>query len=253
MRTISPLLPKGQHPLQNRSIFLPLPHCDPHWCRALSCPTGTGRAQPCSDSPCPAAAPRLGSGASFGQVTCFSAALADSPSPGSCRRSGDAGCAPRQPPGLGYREQVLNPGAGGTAALADRWELASPGKGKPRHTIETRAPLSPARPRCGWGGGGGAPRGSGAAAVSVAVPPPSPRGGGPPKPKGKALLSWPLFLEWVPAAEGRDKGGDAAACRRPRGWEGPPPPAPLRWPAHMHSHTATTTSGVTLFIPFPMA
>lgn len=153
LHTISPLLPKGQHPLQNRSIFLPLPHWDRHWGRAFSCPTGTRRAQPSSDSPCPAAASRL-ERSELWPVThsCHRARR----QPRSCRRSGGAASAPRQ----GWRTQSCHWSPAPGAALTDRRELASAGKGKPRHITETRAPLSPARPRCGCGGGGGAPEGA---------------------------------------------------------------------------------------------
>lgn len=168
-----------------------------------------------SHSPCPAAAARLGSGVSFGQGTRLGA---DSPSPG----SGDAGRAP----GLGDTERALHPSAGNTALLADRGEHAWLGKGKPRHITETGAPslsLSLSRPRCGCGGGGGAP--------AVSGPPPSPRGGGPPDPKGKALLPWPLFLERVPAAPGRDKGGEGPLPPRPHCR-----PGPTAGPAHALAH-----------------
>lgn len=241
--TINSLLPKGQHPLQNRSIFLPLPRCDLHWGRALSCPSGTGRAQPSSDSPCPAELRASGAERALPSDPIQSRARRQPharllPQVSGCRlclRAGghregtEAQCrghgGPRRPPGTRFA-----------------------GKGKPRHITETRAPHPPAlrlgrrrrrapRERRGRG----------------LRPSALPRGGRPPKPKGKALLPWPLFLERVPAAQGRDKGGGAAAPRPPRGGEGQPPPAPLRRPAHMHSRTATTTSGITLFIPFPMA
>lgn len=165
-----------------------------------------------SHSPCPAAAPRLGSGVSFGQGTRLGA---DSPSPG----SGDAGRAP----GLGDTERALHPSAGNTALLADRGEHAWLGKGKPRHITETGAPslslsLPPAlrlrrrRRR---------PRGLRPSALA-------PRRGTP-KPEGES----PPALAFVPGA-----GARGAGARQRRG--GPiAAPAPLPPRPHCRPRTCT--------------
>lgn len=179
------------------------------------------------------------------------------------RKPGGGGCwpCPEPPPGVppaGERDEERARG-GGTAAASDRWQplgaqgrpqprgLAAPGAGKPGRASPKPGPPSlppspPGRPRCG--GEGGAPRGSGAATVSL----PRPAGGGTPRNgREKPLPPRPLFVQRAPrrprgeTKRGGPRGGTAAPGDR------------CASPAHMHSRRGTTTSGVTLFIPFPMA
>lgn len=220
VRTISPLLPKGQHPLQNRSIFLPLPHCHLHWGRALSCPTGTVRAQPMS-SGCSSARER--SGLCPGDPARLSAAPADSPAP----RPRLRGCrlCPTAPPGLGDTERALKPGAGGTAALADRGELASPGKGKPRHITETRAPLPPARAAAGEER---AARPEGAARPRSPSLRPRPEAGDPQNPREKPSCPGLCSGSGCPRRRGETKAGAPRHPARPEaGRTAAPGPAAL--------------------------
>lgn len=169
-----------------------------------------------------------------------------------------AGPAPSRPPGYPQRGRGTRrePGEGARRPLAtvgSRWgrraapspagslrpERGSPGE---HHRNQGLPPSPPGRPRCG--GEGGAPRGSGAATVSL----PRPAGGGTPRNgREKPLPPRPLFVQRAPrrprgeTKRGGPRGGTAAPGDR------------CASPAHMHSRRGTTTSGVTLFIPFPMA